>query len=226
MLPLDGNRPLIEILLSLLFVLAFVTLFGHGSWLLIAAVMRMIRGEQTDTATRAFQSSVKTTHWSDTEKLGQPVEQPTPLKDLAAFERMIDALASTKKITVEAASELKTQARQFAGLKSSSDKVSFVEPMQPPPSENRWATPVGETSAWRADVHQPETQQSTQQQPTAIPTNALEVLQPSDRDFASASMPVASSIDNARPSANAHFRKLSLHSWPITTFAGVSWSRA
>lgn len=96
-----------EYLLSILFAWAVITVLGHASWVVIKALWRFVSGASDIAAHKEADVSSPATN-------GQL--RPSPVSDMMAFERMVDALHATAVISPETARELKSQARVFAGL--------------------------------------------------------------------------------------------------------------
>ncbi|MFG0290788.1 MAG: hypothetical protein ACF8CQ_21635 [Rhodopirellula sp. JB044] len=110
-------------LFFILVVWAFVTVFGHFSWVAARAVLRFLTG-QSDPVANVLETPG---HREADEERRLPRHHPRPtdesvtrlhdpVEDIAAFERMIDALAATDKVSVETAKSLKAEARAFAGI--------------------------------------------------------------------------------------------------------------
>ncbi|EMI54763.1 hypothetical protein [Rhodopirellula sallentina] len=125
-------------LFFILVVWAFVTAFGHLSWVVARAVLRFLTGH-SDPVANLLDTSGHREADERTRPTGQQPQPtgesmtrlPDPADDIAAFERMMDALASTDKVSVETAKSLKVEARDFAGIaaatESGADRSAFAE---------------------------------------------------------------------------------------------------
>ena len=121
-----------EYLLFILFVWAFITALGHASWLIIATVGRFLvgGGNPAQNTHQAHHAAIASTPPSE----GRDPDKPlSPVEDIAAFERMIDALSATGTITAEAGHDLKDHARKFAGVAASPQPTQAARPV---PVEN------------------------------------------------------------------------------------------
>ncbi|EMI45740.1 hypothetical protein [Rhodopirellula sp. SWK7] len=103
-----------------LFVWAFITALGHGTWLAIRAIGRQLSGSFDSLASNPEALGDRGTPERRSLSGNAADEAPSPVKDIAAFERMVDALAATDGIEAATASELKAKAREFAGMAEAS----------------------------------------------------------------------------------------------------------
>ncbi|MCM2371579.1 hypothetical protein [Aporhodopirellula aestuarii] len=114
----------------ILVVWAFITALGHGTWLTVQAVYQRLFGVDGSNGETQLGRLAGRLPPSWRPK-GQP-ERPSPVKDIAAFERMVDALTATEEISAETAGELKAKAREFAGLEVASPSSEMVSPPASP----------------------------------------------------------------------------------------------
>ena len=134
---------------------AFVVAVGHGTYLAIRAVARKFGwvDSQTPDAMRRDDGFA-----------------PSPGKDIAAFERMIDALSSTQEIGYETASELKTKARTFAGI------AAPASPFEPPAgvAQPSSLAPMGDVTDGLEILGEPA-EVSPKPVPAAVPMAAVPI---------------------------------------------------
>ncbi|TWT91618.1 hypothetical protein [Neorhodopirellula pilleata] len=113
-----------EVLFVGILIWGVLTLLGHGTWVLIRGIFRVLASDPTKPPV----SRPVATAIPRNEPAGSA---PDPQRDLAAFSRMVDALTSTEQISGDQATQLKTKAREFvqqyAALPS--------KPIQPKPVE-------------------------------------------------------------------------------------------
>lgn len=95
-----------------------LTLLGHGTWVLIRGIFRVLASvsPQTTASTQTTASPQTTASHrtaTGTPRNNSPSSAPDPQRDLKAFSRMVDALTSTEELSSDQAERLKEKAGSF-----------------------------------------------------------------------------------------------------------------